>query len=338
MCKNRIKKLLPVIILACMFSSVFYSSCAQPVNGRPITHDPVMMKQGDTYYVYCTGPGITVHTSKDLKNWTQEKQVFDPNPAWAKEKVPGFNGHIWAPDIYYSDGTYYLYYSISSFGGNNSCIGLTTNKTLDPSSPDFEWVDHGPILESVPGRDNWNAIDPAIIKDDEGVAWMSFGSFWGGLKIVKLTDDLMQIDTVNPEWHTISSRPRSYNISDSKAGDGAVEAPFIYKKDKYYYLFVSFDYCCRGKDSDYKIMVGRSESVTGPYIDKEGQRMDQGGGTLVGEGNHNWYAIGHNSVYKMDGKDIMFFHGYDAHDEGLPKLLFKELIWDEDNWPTIELE
>jgi arabinan endo-1,5-alpha-L-arabinosidase len=79
-------------------------------------HDPVMARQGDTYYLYCTGNGISVWSSKDRLNWKREKPVFDASPAWAVEAVPGFKGHIWAPDISYFKGTYYLYYSVSAFG------------------------------------------------------------------------------------------------------------------------------------------------------------------------------------------------------------------------------
>ena len=70
-----------------------------------------MAKQGDTYYLFCTGPGITSFTSKDLKTWTQADPVFAKSPEWAKDVAPGFNGHIWAPDITFHNGKYYLYYS-----------------------------------------------------------------------------------------------------------------------------------------------------------------------------------------------------------------------------------
>ena len=110
---------------------------------KPITHDPVVAKQGDTYYLFCTGPGITSFTSKDLKTWTQADPVFKVNPDWAKAVAPGFNGHIWAPDITLHDGTYYLYYSISAFGKNTSAIGLVTNKTLNPKDKNYKWEDQG---------------------------------------------------------------------------------------------------------------------------------------------------------------------------------------------------
>lgn len=123
-------------------------------------HDPVMIKQGDSYYLFATGRGIAVWSSQDMRSWEREPPVFEATPEWTDRVVPGFRNHIWAPDIYHHDGTYYLYYSVSAFGRNTSAIGVATNTTLDADDPAFEWVDHGIVVQSVPGRDMWNAIDP----------------------------------------------------------------------------------------------------------------------------------------------------------------------------------
>lgn len=317
-------------VLLIFFSSLV--SCAQ--TDKPITHDPVVAKQGDTYYLFCTGPGITTFTSKDLKMWTQGDPVFTESPTWAKDVAPGFNGHIWAPDITLYNGTYYLYYSISAFGKNTSAIGLVTNKTLDPKDENFKWEDQGIVIQSVPNRDMWNAIDPNLIFDEDGTPWLSFGSFWSGLKMVKLEDDLKTIAQPE-EWYPIASRERSPNLLDADAGDAALEGPFIFKKGEYYYQFLSWDYCCRGEESTYKLVVGRSKTVTGPYVDKDGKKLTEGGGSLVIEGNKNWYGVGHNSIFTFDGKDYTFMHGYDASDKGLPKLIVKEVTW-VNGWPTVE--
>lgn len=296
-------------------------------------HDPVMTKEGDTYYVFSTGPGITYYESQDMKNWSLTGRVFPDEPSWARRVAPGFNGHLWAPDVYQKDGKFYLYYSASSFGKNTSGIGVTVNKTLDPDSPDYEWVDQGIVLQSVPDRDNWNAIDPAIVEDDEGNAWMSFGSFWGGLKLVKLDDDLVRLAEPQ-EWHTIAKRPGASNI-DSDPGEGAIEAPYIFRKNGYYYLFVSFDKCCRGMDSTYNIRVGRSRSVTGPYLDKDGKSMLDGGGSLVLAGTKDWVALGHNAAYTFDGKDYLVFHAYETADRAIQKLRILPISWDND-WPEVD--
>jgi arabinan endo-1,5-alpha-L-arabinosidase len=313
--------------------------CAKAQTSTDIrVHDPVMIKQADMYYLFCTGNGISVFSSKDMKNWKKEKSVFDAGPQWALEAIPGFKGHIWAPDISFHNGEYYLYYSVSAFGKNTSCIGLATNKSLDPSDKNFKWVDHGKVIQSVPGRDLWNAIDPNLAWDDQQQPWLVFGSFWSGMKLVKLSPSLDKIAQPE-EWKTVSKRPRDFKVDDENAGeDGAVEAPFIFKKNNYYYLFVSFDFCCRGLKSTYKIMVGRSEKIQGPYVDKDGVRLDQGGGSLVLQGNASWPGVGHNSAYTFDGKDYLIFHAYDAADEGKPKLKIIDLQWDDKGWPKAELK
>ena len=305
-----------------------------PIRETPV-HDPVLIKQGNTYYLFCTGMGISVWSSKDLKKWKKEAPVFSSPPAWAVQAVPAFGGHIWAPDVAVHNGLYYLYYSVSAFGKNTSCIGVAVNKTLDPLSPDYKWEDRGKVVQSVPGRDLWNAIDPAFIVDEKSTPWLSFGSFWEGMKLVKLNENLTAVAEPQ-EWYTIARRPRDFGTPDSSAGGAAIEAPFIFKKDKFYYLFVSWDYCCRAERSDYKVVVGRSETVTGPYIDKAGRRMDKGGGTLVTEGDgKEWFGAGHNSVYTFDGTDYIIHHGYDARDKGRAKLIIKELNWDAAGWPAV---
>ena len=242
---------------------------AQAVASKIPAHDPVMIKQGDRYYMFATGFGISVYSSSDMNNWTRQNPVFTTPPAWAMEAIPGFKGHIWAPDITFHNGQFYLYYAVSAFGKNTSAIGLAINKTLDTTSADYKWRDVGSVVQSVPGRDMWNAIDPNLIFDDATTPWLAFGSFWNGLKLVKLTEDLTAI--AKPEvWHTIAARPRSASIADTAAGDAAIEAPFIFKHGGYYYLFASWDYCCRAEKSTYKVVVGRSKQLAGPYLDKAG--------------------------------------------------------------------
>ena len=311
---------------------------AQPTSPLPLisAHDPVMVRQDGTYYMFCTGPGIAVWSSKDRQNWTREQPVFASAPAWATQAVPGFrNNHIWAPDVSFHDGRYYLFYSVSAFGKNTSCIGLAVNKTLNPKSADYKWVDQGRVIQSVPGRDMWNAIDPNLIRDEAGRPWLTFGSFWDGIKLVQLRPDLTA--PAQPEqWRTLAHRPRDPRLNDSLPGDGAIEAPFLFKKGAYYYLFTSFDYCCRGPQSTYKMMVGRSKAVTGPYVDRAGTPLEQGGGTVVLAGNSQWFGVGHNSVYTFDGQDYLVFHGYDAADKGRSKLRIEPLSWDAEGWPGVK--
>ena len=295
-------------------------------------HDPVMIRQDSVYYLFCTGRGISVWSSTNMKNWKREKPVFDTLP-WAVKAVNGFRNHIWAPDISFHNGLYYLYYSVSAFGKNTSCIGVATNKTLHPGSADYKWSDQGKVIQSVPGRDMWNAIDPNLITDEKGTPWLVFGSFWNGMKLVKLNADLKSV--AQPEqWYTVASRKRDFILPDSVAGDAAIEAPFIFRKGNYYYLFVSFDYCCRGEKSTYKMMVGRSEKVMGPYVDRDGVSMNLGNGSLLLEGDKKWFGVGHNAVADFNGNDYLIFHGYDANDKGKSKLRIEEIDW-LGGWPFI---
>ena len=324
---NRVIKGLKLLVILLFTTNMF----SQDV----IVHDPVVIKQNDTYYMYCTGRGIDAFSSKDLKDWKKLPAVFLEKPIWTDKVVSDFNNHIWAPDISFHNNKYYLYYSVSAFAKNTSAIGLTINTTLNPEDENYKWEDQGIVIQSVPNRDMWNAIDPNLVFDDNNTPWLSFGSFWNGLKLVKLNSDLTSVAQPE-EWFTIAKRERSFDLKDSNPGDAALEAPFIFKKNGYYYLFISWDLCCRREKSTYKVMVGRSKNVTGPYVDKDGKNLNNGGGTLLIQGDENWYGAGHNSVYTFDGKDYIFYHAYDANDRAIPKLQVSELEWDADLWPVLK--
>lgn len=324
--------LAPMFRNLCTF--VLFTICTVSFSyGRQVSpsisvHDPVMIRQQDTYYIFCTGMGIRKWSSKDLKNWKAEKPVFNTAPKWAVNAVPDFKGHIWAPDISFYKGLYYLYYSVSQFGKNTSAIGLATNTTLNSEDPAYKWIDHGEIISSAQGRDNWNAIDPNFITDKKGKPYLAFGSFWGGLKLVQLSNDRKHLSSQSPGLITIASRKRNANDPNP------IEAPFIFKKGRWFYLFASIDYCCRGPKSTYKIIVGRAKDLKGPYLDKTGTNLQTGGGTVLQAGDENWYGVGHNAVCSSDGKDYLVYHGYDAKDKGSPKLIIKVLNWQQ-GWPTV---
>ena len=270
-----------------------------------------------------------------MKNWTKEKPVFMGIPDWVIKTIPAFRGNsMWAPDISFHNGKYYLYYAVSVFGKNTSCIGLAVNTTLDKTSADYKWEDIGKVIQSVPGRDMWNAIDPNLVVDENNIPWLVFGSFWDGIKLVRLNSDFASI--AQPEqWFTVAGRPRDFTVLDSVAGNAAIEGPFLFKKNNFYYLFVSWDYCCRAEKSDYKVVVGRSEKVMGPYLDRNGLRMDKNGGSIIVQGdNKEWFGAGHNAAYTFDGRDYIIYHGYDAKDGGRSKLIIEEIKW-EDGWPSV---
>ena len=302
--------------------------------GQVSVHDPVMEKHGDTYYLYSTGPGITFYSSKDMVSWRPEGRIFPGHPAAAKA-APGFDGHVWAPDIQHHDGKYLLYYSVSSFGKNTSAIGVAVNRTLDPRSPDYKWKDLGIVVQSVAGRDNWNAIDSNVVEDAEGTGWMVFGSFWGGIKMVKLNQDWTR--PAEPQvWRTIAARARPAFTRDEDGGPAEIEGPFIFRKNGWYYLFVSWGLCCQKERSTYHVVVGRSPLATGPFVDKEGKDMAAGGGSVVVKGNGAWKALGHNSAYTFDGRDVLVLHAYETADKYLQKLKIMDIQWDGAGWPVVD--
>jgi arabinan endo-1,5-alpha-L-arabinosidase len=233
--------------------------------------------------------------------------------------VQGLRG-LWAPDVSYFNGKFHLYYSASTFGSNRSAIGLVTNVTLDPSSKDYAWRDQGKVIAST-RSDDWNAIDPNVVIDEAGRPWLSFGSFWGGIKLIKL--DPATGARADTQVLSIAARP---------SAGGALEGAFIIHQCGYYYLFVSFDHCC---DSpwNYNIRVGRSTSVTGDYVDKAGTRMMNGGGTLLVQGNTTVTAPGHNAVIVTANGAYNVYHALNANHGGA-SLRVAELVLDADGWPV----
>jgi len=279
-------------------------------------HDPAMIQAGGKYHLFSTGPGIMTRTSNDLRNWSFTGSVFPQHPQWVTDRLGPIDA-LWAPDISFFGGKYHLYYSASTFGSNRSCIGHATKDDLSSSAP---WTDHGPaICSNMDGNvDDWNAIDPNVIVDQQGTPWLSFGSFWSGIKMVRLDGAGARADNA---VLGIASRP-----------DTSVEAPYIVYRAPYYYMFASFDFCCRGTDSTYRTVVGRSSSVTGPYLDRTGLDMRFGGGTPVVTGDSRWRGTGHNAILKRNGEYLNIYHAYDALNNGIPTLRISELVW-QDGWP-----
>ncbi|MCQ2110199.1 MAG: family 43 glycosylhydrolase [Bacteroidaceae bacterium] len=304
----------------------------------PDAHDPVMAKGEDgRYYVFTTGWNVSVMSSADMVEWKPEPSALKQTPAWAVEAVPGYRGHTWAPDISYHDGLWYLYYSCSTFGKNGSAIGLAVNKTLDPKSADFAWQDRGLVIASHPGKDNWNAIDPNLATDKKGNPYLVYGSFWDGIQLIRLDKDyqtpLSEPVTVARRLdHKLTleevadpSKVTYENGVSVEAGDNAIEAPFIFHHKGYYYLFVSFDYCCRGERSTYKTVYGRSRNIEGPYYDKDGRDMAFGGGTLLYGPDQDYYGVGHSSAYEFDGKLYFISHAYTKASDARAKLFIRPL-------------
>ena len=315
-----------------------------------MVHDPVMAKEDSTYYLFCTGMGIQRMVSNDRQTWTVDRNpVMSVIPKWTRDSVPGFHYHVWAPDIIQWHGRWWLAYSCSTFGRNGSSIGLLSSRSLKFPF----WEDEGCIVTSREGRDNWNAIDPNFVIDDNDQPWLVWGSFWDGIQLVRL-DTTMHI-AASQQPRTIARR---YNLGDPQgkkvlsvnpnppknptsdfAGPNAIEAPFIFKHNGWYYLFVSWDYCCQGAKSNYRVAVGRSKQVSGPYLDHEGRDMLNGGGTLFLEGDKTAFeAAGHCAAYDLNGESLFICHGYSARLNGAALLIQKPIKWTSDQWPYLEQE
>ena len=279
---------------------------ALTLTGNLGAHDPAAYVVGKTIYLAATG--IATKSSTNLTSWT----------SWPAGG--GARAGAWAPDISHFGGLFHLYYAVSSFGSNKSCMGQATRTALDSGT----WTDKGNVLCSNMGstKDDWNAIDPNIIVDDDGVPWMDFGSFWSGIKLAKLNTDGTRADM---ELHDLASGPSG----------GQVEGPFIFKRCGFYYLFVSFGSCCSAP-YNYTIRVGRSATVMGPYTDKDGKAMMKGGGTLLVQGNSNWSAPGHNAVIVYDNRTYNVYHALAAPSgqDGVPTLRIAEITWDANGWPV----
>jgi arabinan endo-1,5-alpha-L-arabinosidase len=262
--------------------------------------------------------------------------VFSEIPGWIRGESPKTK-ELWAPDISYFDGKFHIYYAYSLFGRNTSGIALVTNKTLNSESPDYRWVDEGLVLRSGV-EDDFNAIDPNLVLDEKGNVWLAFGSFWSGIKMRRLDRKTGKLSTDDTDLYSLARRLRPEHLDASKPdlpNYQAIEAPFIVHHGAYYYLFVSFDQCCRGTKSTYKTMVGRATEVTGPYVDADGRKMIEGGATLLLKANQKWLGPGGESVLLQKTGDIIVFHAYDGV-TGLPSLQISTLTWSGD-WPHAEM-
>lgn len=319
--------------IALLIATLMITSCATAARapaelfGNYSVHDPTMIKAGDSYYVFSTGDerygqgNIQIRRSADMETWSLVGVVFARKPDWIAAELGAAPPNLWAPDIVLLNGRYHLYYAGSTFGSNSSVIGLATNATLDPESPDYAWVDEGMVTRSRAAF-SWNAIDPSVAFDAEGAPWLALGSFWSGIKLLRLDPATGKPPAADTTLHAIASR-----------GGGAIEAPAIVRRGGYYYLFVSFDSCCRGLDSTYKIMVGRSEAIAGPYLDREGRALAEGGGTLLLDSAGRYHGPGGQHVYLDDGVYRLVHHFYDREERGAPKLRIIDLTWTADGWP-----
>ncbi|MCV2394862.1 arabinan endo-1,5-alpha-L-arabinosidase [Actinotalea sp. M2MS4P-6] len=298
-----------------------------PLSGDLRAHDPALVVDDGDWWVFSTGDpvvgggAIQVRHSDDGREWTYAGEVAPGSrPAWIEQTVPGVT-NLWAPDVVEHDGTWYLYYAASTFGSNRSAIGLMT---ADAPGPGDGWADRGPVVVSDPDQDDWNAIDPAVVTDDDGTPWMAFGSFWGGIQLLELSwPSGLPADGATP-----------VTIADRGAPPNAIEGASLLHRDGWWYLLVSKDFCCRATASTYRVEVGRSRDITGPYVDADGRSMLEDGGTILLSTDGDMIGPGGESVWG----EYLAFHYYDGATGGAPHLAIRELGWTDDGWPVAVTE
>ncbi|MDY0911190.1 family 43 glycosylhydrolase [Microbacterium sp. CFBP9034] len=295
------------------------------LTGNVSVHDPTMAYDEVTGLYVVAATHNSIRTAPTMNGpWTSVGSVT--RAPWTTS-VPN-SSTLWAPHLQKIGDTFYYYYSQSSFGVSNSAIGVKTTKTPHiPSS----YVDLGrPIVTSGtlatgPMPINYNAIDPVVQQDEDGAWWMIWGSFWDGIVAQQLGDDLV----------SVVGTPTL--LASRRADDNPVEGPAIFFRDGFYYLVLSWDKCCAGASSTYKVAVGRSESITGPYVDQAGVRLDQGGGSVILDTRTSapgvtpaglYRAPGGADVYTEDDVNYLVYHAY------LPNntLGIRPMEW-RDGWP-----
>lgn len=333
--RRLLQGLIPTLVLALYAAAAFAQAGAHQRPNSALggdsggVHDPSLARQGSMYYLFSTdlGPGghLPIRCSADLQQWKLCGHVYQDIPAWIRQKIPGVRG-LWAPDVSFFAGKYHVYYAASTFGKNHSIIALATNKTLDTSSRDYRWMDEGEVIESNRG-DDWNAIDPNLAEDGKGGFWMAFGSFWSGIKMRRIDPATGKLASSDSTLYSLAARPRD------ASGGRPVEAPFVFRHHGFYYLFASIDYCCRGANSTYKIMVGRAHRVTGPYVDQTGKPLLEGGGTVLQQDSGEWRGPGGESLLHDGRVDRIVFHAYAAA-TGRPFLRLGTIEWI-NRWPQI---
>jgi arabinan endo-1,5-alpha-L-arabinosidase len=291
-----------------------------------VTRDPSsIVKCKDEYWVFHTGRGIPTFRSKDLVKWARGPAVFQTAPEWIAKTVPENRGmSYWAPDVIKVGDRYLLYYSVSSMGKMTSAIGLATNPTLDPSDPAYKWTDQGIVVQTQEGQvgDAYNAIDPALFQDRDGSLWMTFGSYWTGIKLIQL--DPKTGKRIAPDSKLVSL---AYNES--------IEAAHISRHGDNYYLYVNWGSCCQGPKSTYNIRVGRSKTITGPYVDKAGvDLLKSGGSVFLPNANGPLIGPGHAGTLNANGK-IWFTSCFEGNLNmgGKATLAIMPLRWTVDGWP-----
>lgn len=289
---------------------------------------PEILYYDGVYYNYnMTGP-ITLKTSTDLINWTThpDKYALSGRPSWLSSVSGG--DAIWAPGAYKIGDKYYLYYCTSSSGSQNSAIGVAV--TDDPSKND--WKDLGMVIRSYHGVSQYNCIDPNVIIDDDGTPYLVWGSYWEGIFMRKIDPATGKLDENDTTMYHLAK------------GNSDMEAPYVIKHGDYFYLFTA-----RGglKKGTYYWAVGRSKTLTGPYVDKDGKALLEGGGTRLTEWKDGIEGVAHAQYFvDKDGNAYMVSEAWEYRENGddpnsknsTIRLHISTIVWTDDGWPVTALD
>ncbi|RMJ29071.1 hypothetical protein PHISP_00014 [Aspergillus sp. HF37] len=291
---------LPLLVSAVVAASLPFdarrdSLAFPPTHGTNFnTHDPTIIKAGGLYYSYGVGEHILIYEAPSLDGpWVQVGTVLDEK----SEIDKGDSESPWAPSILYSEGVYYCYYSVSNSGVRNSAIGVATSITPQGGL----WRDHGKIIESGKGKGTDTSPD--------GNPYLTFGSFWTSIWQIPLDERLVLAN------YSSTSEARHLVAEPHSSHPHPIEGPFIYFRAPWYYLWFSHGKCCHfDPDSlppsgdEYSIRVGRSKSPRGPFVDRSGRGLGEGGGGLVYGSNRDVYAPGGQGVLQDGDTDILYYH------------------------------
>jgi arabinan endo-1,5-alpha-L-arabinosidase len=273
--------------------------------------DPTIIKANGLYYLYATGEKI--YRSNNMINWQYVRKVFEGKTRPSFVDVSSY----WAPCITKQDNRYVLYFALSTWGGVDAAgIGVATAST--PEGPFDIANGNGKLFQSGEVGVK-NSIDPNYIEEN-GRKYIIWGSFYGIYGIELNSDGLTVKDTRN-----------KFQLAGTY-----FEAPYIYKRGGYYYLFGSIGSCCEGDNSTYQTVVGRSTSFTGPYTARNGGRMLDNSFEVLLSGNSVWAGPGHNSriIEDNSGTTWMTYHAYIRGQSNIGRTaLIDEVKWSNDGWP-----
>ena len=290
-------------------------------------HDPSMVRFEDGYALMSTNNNLQLWTSEDAYTWQNHKSTVSKIPQWAYQYAPNTEG-IWAPDIYYMNGEFRVYYCVSVFGKRTSAIGYQSTKSIMPGTSDYGWTDHGHVFHTV-ASDKYNAIDADVVRDTQGNYWMAFGSFGLGIQLIKLDAKT---------GYQANDDKTVYNIArrTSKASEGAEEGPSLIEHGGKYFLFTAWDKCCQQganiEQTTYKTAYGRADKVTGPYKDRAGNDMATGGGTILLERYGRYVGPGGGEAFQDLNRVRFVHHYYDLNGDKYNHIHIRDVVFTDDNW------